>query len=100
MTIPLGKHEFRSACYLQLVRGEPAVNRQSRAKYEAGSRTAEPENRCRDLIGTAQPADWLIAHDLLNRVWPHFPSHGCFDHARTHGIDANTTRRIVDRGAL
>jgi hypothetical protein len=77
-----------------------AVNRQRHAEYEAGARTAKPENRRGDLVGTAQPGDWLIAHDLLDGVRPHSPSHGCIDHARAYGIDANATRRIVHGGAL
>src|SRR5271157_1105785 len=84
----------------QSVSCKAAVNRQGHAEHEAGARTAEPENRRGDLVGTAQPGDWLIAHDLLDGVRPHSPSHGCIDHARAHGIDPNATRRIVHGGAL
>jgi len=77
-----------------------AVNRQRHAKHEAGARTAEPENRRGDLVRTAQPGDWLIAHNLLDDVRPHSPSHGCINHAGAHGIDPNAARRIVHGGAL
>ena len=77
-----------------------AVNRQGHAEHEAGTRTAEPENRRGDLVGTAQSGDRLIAHDLVDGVRPHSPSHGCIDHAGAHGINPNATRGIVHGGAL
>ena len=59
-----------------LVSCKAAVNRQRHAEHEAGARTAEPENRRGDLVGTAQPGDRLIAHDLLDGVRPNSASHG------------------------
>ena len=82
------------------MRRKAAVNRQGHAEHEARARTAEPEHRRGDLVGAAQPGDGLIAHDLLHGVRRDSPAHGCINHARTHRIDPNATRRIVHRGAL
>src|SRR5215212_4302448 len=42
--------------------------------YEACARTTEPKNRRGDLVGTAQPGDGLIAHDLFDGVRLHSPT--------------------------
>src|SRR6266508_307726 len=82
------------------MRRKAAVNRQGHAEHKAGARTTEPEHRRGDLVGAAQPGDWLIAHDLLHGVRRYSPTHGCIDHAGAHRIDPNATRRIVHGGAL
>src|SRR5215216_6298090 len=66
----------RSALGRASVRGKAAVNRQGHAEHEAGARTTEPEHRRGDLVGAAQPGDWLIAHDLLHGVRIYSPAHG------------------------
>src|SRR5205823_5880267 len=68
------------------VSGKSAVDRQGHAEHEARARTAQPEHRCGDLVGTAQAGNGLIAHDLLHRIRRYSPAHGCIDHARAHGI--------------